>query len=189
MALGPGLRAVGRVRPRFFPHPVALCVRTRRPTATPTRAAASPRHIAGAGATSLPTAPHPSTAESADARSRPSQTPGARPSTDSPCAARTKRHRQSGAARSTAGLRWAATPRPGTSRESTPTDHRGSATAPASCVAVVLVSPRPPLHHPAPCGPHGACTTKSRLDRGLRNRRKAHAADCCTASAASRITS
>src|SRR5207253_58628 len=35
-------------------------------------------------------------------------------------------------------------------------------------VAVVLVSPRPPLHHPAPCGPRGACTTKSRLDRGLR---------------------
>src|SRR5215471_753727 len=33
----------------------------------------------------------------------------------------------------------AATPRPATSRESTPTDHRGSATAPASCVAVVLV--------------------------------------------------
>src|SRR5262245_20067329 len=26
--------------------------------------------------------------------------------------------------------------------------------------AFVLVSPRPPLHHPAPCGPRGACTTK-----------------------------
>src|SRR6516165_3891786 len=78
------------------------------------------------------------------------------------------RHRQSGAARSTAGLPSAATPRPATSRESTPTDRRGSATAPASCVAVVLVPPRPPLHHLAPGGPRGACTMKSRLDRGLR---------------------
>src|SRR5262245_18436044 len=33
----------------------------------------------------------------------------------------------------------AATPRPATSRDSTPTYHRGSPTAPASCVAVVLV--------------------------------------------------
>src|SRR5262249_6016343 len=102
VALGPGLRAVGRVGPRFFPRPAGLCGATCRLTATSTRGSRRRHSTAGAGATSLPRCRGRPTAGSGDGPSSPTQTSAGPLSTGSRSGARRARRRGCAAAESKA---------------------------------------------------------------------------------------
>ncbi len=167
MALGARLRAVGRIRARFFPRPAGLCEARHRPIATSTPDSRRPRSTGGASATSPPRRPARPTAASADAPSSRSRTCAAPPSTDSRSAARRARRRGSVAAESTGGRGSAATPHAGARAARGATNHPES---PRSSVAVapLRLLPSPPLHRSARCGAWAARTTNPRKDPALR---------------------